>query len=224
MKKAQPVALASLVEDFSLYPRHTVSDSHILDLVRALQSGITLPPIIAERKSKRVVDGVHRRRALLKHFGEDAVTPVELRDYENDAALFLDAVDLNSAHGRKLDRHDQTRIVLRLRELHVPDQQIALRLHVPEPTITQLAIRVVIAPSGEQLPSKRGLEHMRGTTLTDAQVSVMGSVRSAEAGRLCLELTRLLSAEMVDLRDEQIRARLIELERAIQSALQIVAA
>jgi hypothetical protein len=222
--KQKPISLASLVEDFSLYPRHRVDESHVSDLVRALQAGHALPPIIADHASKRIVDGVHRRRAHLRCFGEEATAIVEFRSYADDAALFMDAVELNSTHGRKLDRHDQTRIVLRLRELNVPDQQIAIRLHVPDATITQLAIRVVMAESGQTLPSKRGLEHMRGTTLTDEQVSVMGSVRSAEAGRLCLELTRLLDANMVDLEDQQIRERLSVLDKAITLALSAVAA
>lgn len=221
--KPKHIALATLVEDFSLYPRHRVDDSHVSDLVRALQAGATLPPIIADAKSLRIADGVHRRRAYVRHLGEDATALVELRHYEDDAALFLDAVDLNSAHGRKLDRHDQTRIVLRLRELNVPDQQIAIRLHVPEPQVQHLAIRVVMAPSGP-VPSKRGLEHMRGRDMTNEQVAVMDSVRSAEAGRLCLELTRLLNAELVDLGDDVVMARLRELNTVINRVLHAVAA
>lgn len=221
--KPKSVALASLVEDLSMYPRNRVDDAHVNDLVRALQAGMALPPIIAEAKSLRIVDGVHRRRAHLKHFGEEATAHVDLRTYETDAALFLDAVALNSAHGRKLDRHDQTRIVLRLRELKVPDQEIAINLHVPEIQIQQLSVRIVMAPSGP-VPSKRGLEHMRGTSMSQDQIDVMDSVRSGEAGRLCIELTRLLDAGMVNLEDQSIVSRLQHLQVAISTALQAVAA
>lgn len=221
--KPKTIAVATLVEDFGLYPRHRVDDSHVSDLVRALQSGRALPPIIADAESKRIVDGFHRRRAYLKHFGEEATAPVELRTYADEAALFMDSVELNSAHGRKLDRHDQTRIVLKMRELNIGDQQIALTLHVPEPVIQTLSIRIVHSPSGP-IPSKRGLEHMRGQQLTGEQVAVMESVRSAEAGRLCMELTRLLRAEMVDLSDEQIVSRLRELQQAIEESLHALAA
>ncbi len=223
MTAKKKMAIASLVEDFSLYPRHRVDDSHVGDLTRALQAGHTLPPIIADAKSLRIVDGFHRRRAYIKFAGDEAAAFVELRRYKDEAALFLDAVSLNSSHGRKLDRHDQTRVVLRLRELQVPDQRIALQLHVPEPTIQQLALRVVMAPAGV-LPSKRGLEHMRGKEMSESQVSVMGSVRSAEAGRLCLELTRLLDADLVDMSDDTIIQRLKALSEAIERALRAVAA
>lgn len=221
--KPKTLAVASLVEDFSMYPRHRVDESNVGDLVRALQAGHILPPIIAEAKSLRIVDGVHRRRAYIKHFGEEATAPVELRSYDTDAAFFMDAVSLNSAHGRKLDRHDQTRIVLLFRELKVSDQEIAIKLHVPEHQVQQLSIRIVMAPNGP-IPSKRGLEHMRGEAMTEEQVSVMGSVRSGEAGRLCLELTRLLDAEMVNLEDDAIVARLQTLQAAISHALDAVPA
>src|SRR5262245_36857156 len=109
--------LADLIEDPTLYPRNTVDDTHVGELVKALASGALLPPIIVDAASLRVVDGVHRRRAHLRFFGDDAIANVDARDFADDAAFFLEAVALNSIHGRRLDRADQTRIVLKLREL-----------------------------------------------------------------------------------------------------------
>jgi len=219
--KTKKVAVASLIEDFDLYPRNRVDDGHVGDLVRAVNSGEELPPIVVDEKTMRIVDGFHRRRAYLRAVGEEAMAVVDLRRYKNDAEAFLDAVALNSAHGRKLDRHDQTRIVLKLRELHVPDNQIAVTLHVPEPTVQQLSMRIVMVQAGVR-PFKRGLEHMRGQTLSNEQMAVVDSVRSAEAGRLSLELTRLLDAGLVDLTDPQIVERLTILRRQIDLALKTV--
>lgn len=221
--KLKTIALATLLEDYSLYPRNRLDESHVNDLVRSIQSGATLPPIIADAKTLRLADGFHRRRAYLKALGEEATVKVELRDYASDADLFIDAVALNSTHGRKLDRHDQTRIVLRLRELNVPDQTIAIQLHIPPTQVQQLAIRVVYAPAGP-VPSKRGLEHMRGGAMTQEQVSVMDSVRSGEAGRLCIELTKLLDAGMVNLSDLNVVERLKQLQNSIGEALKAIAA
>jgi hypothetical protein len=221
--KPTMVPLSKLVHDFTIYPRHRVDDAHVSDMVRALESGQELPPIIADAKTVRIVDGVHRWHAFEKKLGPDAKVPVELRTYKTEAALFLDAVTLNSAHGRKLDRHDQTRIILRMRELKVNDMNIALALHVPEPTIQKLSLRIVHTPSGPR-PSKRGLEHLRGESVTEEQMSVIESVRSAEVGRLCLELTRLLEADLADLNDPGVIDRLRKLEGAIGAALKSIAA
>lgn len=224
MSSLATIKLATLIEDLALYPRHRVDETHINDLVRALQAGSTLPPIVVDRKSKRIVDGVHRCRALLKHLGEDASAKVDFRTYDTDADFFKDAVALNSSHGRKLDRHDQTRIVLKCQELNLPTQEIALVLHIPEPQVQYLSLRIVHADAGEAVPLKRGLEHMRGQTITEQQRSTMASVRSAEGGRIALELMRLLDADLVDLSDECTVERLKALATAISRALSAVAA
>lgn len=227
-KAAKPVIeqieLAKLVKDYTLYPRNDVNDMHVRDLLTALTAGATLPPIIAEAKTFRIVDGFHRYEAFSKHLGTAGVVPVELRTYASDAALFLDAVALNSGHGRKLDRHDQTRIVLRLRELHVDDQTIAVTLHVPEPEIPILAVRVLHDSTGQRIPLKRGLQHLRGQKLTANQIKVVSSVRSGEAGRLCMELSGLLREGLVDLTDHRIVTQLQELAHHIEEALRSVTA
>lgn len=217
--KTKTIPAASLVEDFSLYPRNTVSDTHVNDLARALSAGASLPPIVAEKGTLRIVDGVHRRRAHIKAFGEEAKVEVDLRAYENEAALYLEAVGFNSSHGRKLDRHDQTRIVLRLQELQVDPTVIASALHVPEQEVRVLAMRVVYDTGGAAVPQKRGLEHMRGMTLSVEQVGAMKSVRSAEVGRLCVELTRLIENELVDYADATVETRLTNLARVLEGAV-----
>lgn len=209
------VPLASLVEDFSLYPRHRLDEVHISDLVRALLAGVDLPRIVVDAKSLRIVDGFHRRRAILSHVGTEATVKVEMRTYADDAAMFLDAVALNASHGRKLDRHDQARIVLRLRELHVEDAIIATTLHVSAPQVQHLSLRVVYDEGGRALAAKRGFEYLRGETLTAGQVTAMGSVRSGEVGRLCVELTSLLSAGMVDIAN----ARIVEQLHALAATI-----
>lgn len=218
------VPLASLVEDFSLYPRNRVDDVHVSDLVRAIASGDVLPPIIIDAETLRIADGFHRGRAYRKALGEDAMVTVEMRRYPNEAALFLDAVSLNASHGRKLDRQDQTRIVLKLRELGVEDKQIAIRLHIPEAELKPLALRVHTTSSGDTIPSKRGLAWKHGEVLTSEQVKALGSVRSAEITRLCMELTRLIDSGLVDLSDPQVIQWLRATKQSIESSLHAVAA
>lgn len=162
---------------------------------------------------------MHRRLALLKVYGEESTAAVDLRKYKSDAELYMEAVALNSAHGRPLSRQDQTRIVLRLREFGVETQKIAMNLHIPEPTVEKLAMRIVMDVSGASVPAKRGLEHMHGQQFTQQQMAAMSSVRSAEVGRLCIELRKLLEAELVDLSDEQTVRQLVSLSEAIAAAI-----
>lgn len=216
MKK---IMLAELIEDFEIYPRNRVDDTHVSDLARALASGEKMPAIIADRKTKRIVDGFHRRRAYLRHFGENAEAEVEFKNYASEKEMIEDAVALNSRHGRKLDRHDQTRIVLILARHGVSTDEIALLLHIPEPMVTELNLRVLTMPGGQSMPSKRGLEFMRGQRVSKKQQEVIGSVRSAESGRLALELTRLIRAGLVDVDNEGVMNRLRDLSEALTELL-----
>lgn len=224
MTTTKKLSLASLVEDFSLYPRNHVDDVHITDLRRALQAGVELPPIVVDRASLRIVDGVHRRRAMLKHSGEQAVATVVLNSYPDDAAFFMDAVRLNAQHGRKLDRQDQTRIVLKMQEMKVEPYVIASTLFIPEAEVRTLAINVVYGAEQEPHPNKRGFAHLRGETLTPLQLQTIQSVRSGEVGRACRELVRMLQAQLVDLDDPKVVEQLRELSELIQKTLQSIAA
>src|SRR5262249_7838158 len=161
--------IADLVEDMELYPRHAIDNSHVLALVLAEESGATLPPVIADRKSKKVVDGWHRLRARKRRDGAAAVIDVELRDYKDEASMVLDAVSLNSAHGRKLDAIDQTRAALMLEKQKVTTVKIAIALHVPEKRVKVLVARVARAehqsagtvPGTRKITLKRPVAHLK---------------------------------------------------------------
>ena len=51
------VALASLIFDGTVYPRHSVDMSHVADIARAIEAGQEIPLPVVERKTKRIVDG-----------------------------------------------------------------------------------------------------------------------------------------------------------------------
>ena len=84
-----------LVMDWKLWPRHEANKldstnlSKLRDVLRAGREFST--PIIAERKSLRIVDGFHRVHVLLDEVGDDAEADVTLKDYENEVAARIDA-------------------------------------------------------------------------------------------------------------------------------------
>ena len=105
-----------------------------------------------------------------------------------------------------------------LRELGAADQEIAFRLHIPEPVVQKLSLRVINTPDGIA-PSKRGFEHLQGQTLSSSQAAAMNSVRSGEVGRICLELTRMLEQQLVDLDDPMVVDHLRRLAATIEGVL-----
>ena len=97
--------LADLDFDESLYPRKGGVDEQTVNMMgRAFDAGATFPPIVADKATKKVVDGFHRGRMYLKK--GLAETEVELVSYKTVADLFLDAVRRNATHGRKLSPWD----------------------------------------------------------------------------------------------------------------------
>lgn len=215
--KTKLVPLASLVEDYQLYPRHQIDEVHVNDMVHALQAGTPLPRIIAEEKTLRIVDGFHRVRAFRKVLGEDGSVRVELRGYPDEIELFADAARLNAGHGRKLNRNDQIRIILRGRDLGADDDTIATWLHVGPERVHVLAVRVATGPDGEQVALKRGAEHFAGRHMTAEQVGALRQMRGAQTLRLVRELIRLLETDVANLADDGVRAELLRLADLVHS-------
>src|SRR5215813_804283 len=123
------VKLVELIEDFDIYPRNDVSSTHVSMLCDAISIGDPVPPIVVDKKSKRIVDGFHRYRAY-KRIGRDKI-PAVWREYKSDAELFADAVRLNAAHGRAFDAYDRKRAILKLEAFGLSPQAISAIVHIP---------------------------------------------------------------------------------------------
>jgi hypothetical protein len=90
VKRPDTVLCVELVQDYSLYPRTVTDDAHVARLVEALRAGETFPPVVADKASRRVVDGFHRIKAYIRAEGDEAKCAVEWRDYADDQARSTD--------------------------------------------------------------------------------------------------------------------------------------
>lgn len=218
--------LADLVEDLELYPRHAVDDANVARLALALEAGIDLPPIVADRKSKRIVDGWHRGRAYRRVHGNGATVPVEFRSYPNEAALVEDAIHMNATHGRPFDEMDRTRAVLMLERLGLKPERIATALSCPVEKVEKLRLRVATAnatvdatvPGTRKVTLKRPMAHFAGKTLTRPQAEAHDR---APGTSYLLVARQLLDAVRLNLYapdDEKIGKAFKELRKALQEA------
>jgi len=158
------VPLNELVLDFDIYPRTEISASNVKLLREAKASGVVLPAIIVDRASKRIVDGFHRFRAAQSDAEE--TIDVEWRDYPDEATLYEDAIVLNRGHGLPLQRYDLQRAIARLEKLGYERDRIAAIVLIPIESIERITSGFGKTRSGDAIPIKRGLDHLRGTTLT----------------------------------------------------------
>lgn len=170
---------ASLVLDYGIYPRMVVSQHLIRRYVEVLRTGVVFKDaVVADRGSRRVIDGFHRCTAALRHFGPEAELEVEWRDYADEHAMFLDAAGLNVAHGMPLSRFDAAHCIEVARRLGVPEDRMARVLGLTEHKYEhEKATRFAEGPDGQLVLLKRSVQHMAGHKLTDRQV--MGNAHAS---------------------------------------------
>lgn len=223
----ESVPVGTLIEDFSIYPRHAVDSSHVAALAEALRIGQTLPPPIVEKTSKRYVDGWHRGRAFERVYGPDAPIQVDMRTYKSHADLVRAAVDANMTHGRRLDRVDRVRCAVLLREVGLEPAQIALTLRVRESVLESLQLRIAAVPAGatgsipgtNDLPLKRSAAHLAGKSMTGAQATAHAGLPGTSLTLVAKQLTSALRAGLVDPTNDRLHAALMDLRAVLDAYL-----
>jgi ParB-like chromosome segregation protein Spo0J len=114
MDTIERIAITKLVIDPNIYPREKVNAHNIARLRQAIQSGKSLPPIIAEAGTNRIIDGVHRYKAYLEEYEGDKVVNVIFRKYANDLEAYQESARLNAEQGMPLSETDKASVLDRV--------------------------------------------------------------------------------------------------------------
>jgi ParB-like chromosome segregation protein Spo0J len=191
----QQIALSKLVFDPALYPRQNLNQSNVADLVRAMEGGIHLPPIVVAAGSFKICDGVHRFHAAAKT-GAKKIS-AEVKKYRNNAEMFKDAVLLNSATGLKLDTHDKLKIIEVGSHLGLKEIDLAAILRTSEQYIKSLRpMYAKVSGSAQRVGLKHPVRHLSGTEITQEQKEAM---ERAPGQSYLLTVRQLLDAIRFDL-------------------------
>jgi ParB-like chromosome segregation protein Spo0J len=211
------IPASSLVQDFHLYPRAQVDEYHVREMAEAMTAGATFPPVIADRKSKRIIDGFHRVRASQKLHGPNAEIDVELRTYPDEASMFQEAVMLNAAHGRNLTLYDKTRCLLVAKEMGITREVISGALNITVERAEKMLLERVAA-SGEVL--KRTMGHLAGETLTEEQAGHLRRAGGMDQLFYINQVVALLETDSIDWKRSQVVATLNRLFELLAEKLQ----
>jgi hypothetical protein len=205
------VKAALLVEDLSIYPRFAVDQIYVRRLAEALLAGESLPPVVADRKSKRLVDGFHRRRAYIAAYGPEAEVPVEWKVYKDTREMFLDVLRYNAKHGRRLTAGEEVRCVLIGEELGVSREVVAETLGIRREVLEgKVERRIAEGPATREV-LKPAIAHLSGVHLTPEQIEVNKRLGGYKAGFYASQLILLIKGDCIDTKDEKLMARLREL-------------
>ncbi len=202
--------LSEIVLDYELYPRGSLDAVGAGDFVEAMRAGATFPPVVVDKKSKRLVDGWHRVRAA-RRLGLDTIDVV-LKTYANEAALYTDAVALNKLHGIRFGHYDQARILVKGEQLRIRPAVLAGALGITLKRLELLkATRMAIGPKGETVALKPALSHMPGRTLTEKQVEVNKHTGGMNPLFYVNQLRGFIEADLIDVENAGVMAGLREL-------------
>lgn len=217
--KTETVPAASLLLDENLYPRHKVDATHVAHIRSAMRADEELPPVIADRKSKKVADGFHRITAALKEFGEEAEVEVEWRDHEDDGALLLDAIHMNSGHGSNLSRYDRVRCLQLAEEFGVTLEDVAAALRSRPGEVQELRVtRTAKGSRGTMTPIKHGLGHMAGRKITKKQAEGVASYGGMNQLYFVNQVILLIEKDLLDADNEALMERLGYLSELLERA------
>lgn len=222
MAKVKKVRALELIMDWGLWPRYEANDLDLTNVRRmkeAIEAGEELPPIIADVKSQRIIDGFHRVKAYHALYGEDAKVPVEFRHYENEMDMFLEAARLNTVHGLPLSPKDKVHVLLTAKKNKIPLVHIAEALQMRKETAEMLLTRrTATTRSGERIPLAAGAMSLAGKKLTTKQEKFAKTANGILPIINARLLINALNAGAAPLTDTEVQI-LFELRDAIDKAL-----
>jgi hypothetical protein len=222
----QKIKAIELVFDWNLWPRQAIEKLDATNLNRmkdSLRSGFALPPIVVNRKDLRIVDGFHRTTAALAVLGDEATIEAELRNYDNDAAMLLEAGTLNAYQGLTMGPKDRAHFYLKCRKMKIPPAAIAAALRIDEKKLKEfIAKRSAKTRDGEIIALPAGARGLAGLELTETQEHFARTANGCLPEMYASMLLNALRADAFMLNDRTI-GRLRELRDEIDRILEAVA-
>jgi len=216
--------IAELVIDFELYPRGKVDSHHVGEIAYAIEAGTPMPPVIIDKKSKRVIDGVHRINAYRRLYDETHEIDCAEKEYKNDKEMFVDAMRYNSAHGRALSQHDKLHCILMAEKFKISTTVIAEALHITTDRIGALRSERVGTLSGSPIALKQTIRHMGGQKLTKEQVSANEKLGGMNALFYINQIILLIENDLIDTSNADLQKGLAALYEALGQFLERKAA
>lgn len=218
MKKVVRMKAVELKFDYNLYARQRIDPYHVNEMVEGLKAGSIFPPVVADSASKRIVDGFHRVRALLKLYKEQAEVDVFLKDYGSEAEMYEDAMKFNSTHGRNLTSYDKAHCILRARELGLSDETISKALKL---TTNRIASLIQERWTAEEDVLKRTMAHFAGKEITAEQRAFISKAGGMDQLFYIHQVVALLETDSIDWDRESVVKAIKKLQELLNEKLAV---
>ena len=211
------VPISEIVLDFDLYPRQSINTQHVAEMCEAARAGVTLPPVVLDKKSKRLTDGFHRYRRAVR-MEETEIAAVE-KTYKSEADMLLDAIRMNANHGRILTAYDRSHCIILAGRMKITDKRIASAMSITADRVESLRVdRSATVKTGKTVsavPLKRTIKHMAGKKLTKPQAEANEKLSGMNQQFYVNQVLMLITTGLVDREDEKLITLLRELRDRI---------
>lgn len=220
------MALDKIIIDDRLYPRNQRDWRTVARYKDAMRLGDIFPPLVLGKGKHGyvLIDGRHRRDAYAS-LGTKKVPVIVSQVKERD--FFLEAVRLNTFHGRELSMHERIQVALRLRNEGYSDGQIAHAVRIPAENLGRLinlrVIKVIPSPATQRsldtqqkktsIVLKAPLKHMAGQEISSSPLQ--DSFATPDVGHLVTQLLILVKQNYCDKENEDLRRLLQELHHEL---------
>lgn len=219
MEEAKQFKISRLKLDYNLYPRHRIDRYHVGKMKQAILAGATMPPIIADAKSKRVVDGFHRVEAYKAM--QNTLIPVIFKKYRIEAEMFIDAMRLNAAHGRSLTPYDKASCIARADELKIDPQSIITALNMTRERYDELKKTRLAEYKLEPVALKTSTSHLAGEKLTEEQSQYNIKAGGLNQGFYINQVIAMLECDAVDWENERVTSGLRKLYELLEKVIKV---
>ena len=216
---AELIGLESLIKDYTVYPRDRIVETNVTNMIKALEVGIALPPIVVDRATLRIVDGFHRFEAHRKFFGPDSDIAVEFEEHD-DASLFIRAMETNTGHGVSLSQFDKVKCVKKGESFGITRDVIANALGM---TRERLEGSITRKTSGDGEILKRTVGHFSGKPMTQSQKAFNVKAGGMDQKFYIDQVTALLESNSINWDNENVMESLQNLSRAMDKTMAVSA-
>ena len=212
-------ALSELVLDFDLYPRGGVDSHHVTEIAAAIEAGTSVPPIVIDKASKRIVDGVHRWKAQRRLFGEDHKADCIEKTYKSDGEMFLDAMRYNASHGRALTQHGKTHCLILAKRFEIPEEMVGQALNLTPARIGTLTAGRIGKIGAQPVALKQTIRHMAGKRLNPIQAKANEKLSGMNQLFYVNQIITLLESDLIDTENGELLEGLSRLSGLLETFL-----
>lgn len=218
------IAVSELVFDKNIYPRSKPDSHNIALMADAMRAGQKFPPVTVEKKTKRIIDGVHRWKAWTQVYGKDSKIECELVNESDEGKLLVMCVDLNATHGLQLAAFERTDVLIRMDNLGVTREVAlqALRMTAEKAErieATRTAFRDLPGGGQEKVALKGSMTAFHGETLTKKQQEINAKQSGMKTQFHANQLADLIEAGIVARATESVLAALVRLRDLLNEKL-----